>query len=161
MALIDELRSETQPVARSVHRLMPPSAWRILREVSAETGFSVADLLGDRLARKLARARWEAWRRMRNEIVIAGNPPSYPQIGAWVGRDHNSIQWGLRGGRKQSERSAPVPRQPVAKRLFKCGHPWSQENMQMDTGRLRCRACNRAKALKWYYADRTPEERIV
>ena len=69
---------------------IPPRVLAILSEVQRERGVK-GDMLGRDGPQPLRLARMEAWCRIRQEIVIGGRPPSYPQIGRWVGRDHTTV----------------------------------------------------------------------
>lgn len=65
---------------------------RIAAEVAMAHGLSVADLRGPSVVRYIARARQEAFWRLRNETTI-----SQPAIGKWFGdRDHTTVLWGVR-----------------------------------------------------------------
>jgi chromosomal replication initiation ATPase DnaA len=68
---------------------------RIITDVGAKHGFSVEQMVGPSTRHALARARWEAFDRLRREIRIQGNPPSLPLVGGWFGRDHTTVIHGL------------------------------------------------------------------
>lgn len=70
---------------------LPPRIQAIVEEVSAESGYSVPLLRSRSQVRKLARARWIAWRRMRE----LPNRPSFALIGYWFGKDHTTIIHGV------------------------------------------------------------------
>jgi chromosomal replication initiation ATPase DnaA len=70
---------------------LPPRIQAIVEDVSLETGVPVPVLMAPSRARKIARARWIAWRRMR----ALDNPPSFPLIGYWFGKDHTTIIHGV------------------------------------------------------------------
>lgn len=75
----------------------------IIAEVAQETGISVADILGPRRLAPVAAARRIAMQRVRDECKY-----SYPQIGKMFNRDHSTVIWACRGGRReQPYRSAP------------------------------------------------------
>jgi chromosomal replication initiator protein len=75
---------------------LPPRIAGIVREVAAEHHVRPRDVLGPRRFRKLVRARWDAMARIRALTRPDGKPPSYPQIGEWLGgRDHTTVMHGL------------------------------------------------------------------
>ena len=74
---------------------LPPPALAVLETVSQAEGVSVADILGRCRRPELVRARWRAWSALRTMPWGAGRP-SYPRIGAWLGRDHTTILHGVR-----------------------------------------------------------------
>ena len=67
----------------------------IIAEVARETGISVSDIMGRSRKYPIAKARHEAMKRVRAELGY-----SYPQIDRMFGRDHSSIIWACRGGRR-------------------------------------------------------------
>lgn len=74
----------------------PKSVDAIVERIAAKHGITRATL-EERKTRKLARlARFECWTVLRAELVINGKPPSYPQIGAWFGRDNATIHNGVK-----------------------------------------------------------------
>ena len=76
---------------------IPPRVRDIIREVAEEHGFAPEDLIGPLSRKALCWARYDAWARIRERIVIAGRPPSFHQIGLWFGgRDFTTIKNGLR-----------------------------------------------------------------
>lgn len=80
-----------------------PRVREIIRDVAEEHGFSPADLVGPLSRKLLCRARYDCWARIRAQIVIAGAPPSYNQIGRWFGgRDFTTIKNGLQRAAKVS-----------------------------------------------------------
>jgi chromosomal replication initiator protein len=77
--------------------IAPPVIVAIVQQVADEHGFTLAQLVGPSPRHDLARARFCAWYRIRNEVRFRNLPPSLPQIGKWFGgRDHTSILHGLR-----------------------------------------------------------------
>lgn len=76
----------------------PPAIVAIAEEVAAQHGFTVKQLVSPALRRDIARARFVAWHRIREEVRYAnGNQPSLPQIGKWFGnRDHTTVLNGLK-----------------------------------------------------------------
>jgi hypothetical protein len=76
----------------------PPAVVSITQEVADEHGFTLKQLTGPALRRDIARARFVAWHRIREEVRYAnGNQPSLPQIGKWFSnRDHTTIMHGLK-----------------------------------------------------------------
>lgn len=71
--------------------LLPSKLWDILRQVSAETGIRVEDILSRDRTPCVAWARNEAMRRARRDIVVCRQPASYPLIGLWFRRHHTTI----------------------------------------------------------------------
>ena len=76
--------------------IAPPVIVAIVKQVADEHGFTVDQLCGPSPRHDLARARFDAWHRIRTEVRFRGTQPSLPQIGKWFGRDHTSILHGLR-----------------------------------------------------------------
>lgn len=80
----------------------PKDRWKIIaEEVANKYGITVFALLGKRGKRAkqasiATRARHETMYRLRHEMKIAGAPPSYPQIGRWLNRDHATVIHGIR-----------------------------------------------------------------
>lgn len=75
---------------------IPPRVREIIQEVAEEHGFTPDDLVGHLSRKALCHARYDAWARIRERIVIAGAPPSYNQIGRWFGgRDFTTVRNGL------------------------------------------------------------------
>jgi chromosomal replication initiation ATPase DnaA len=75
---------------------IPPRVREIIQEVAEEHGFTPEDLVGHLSRKALCHARYDAWARIRERIVISGAPPSYHQIGRWFGgRDFSTIKNGL------------------------------------------------------------------
>lgn len=52
---------------------------------------TVEDVFVGTQPRTIARVRWAIWWRIRHEPGPQGKVPSYPQIGAWFGRNHTTI----------------------------------------------------------------------
>lgn len=75
---------------------LPPRIEAIIRQAADEHGVPYADVVGLDTHRAASRVRFEAMYRIRNEIRIAGQPPSLPQIGRWFSRDHTSVLNALR-----------------------------------------------------------------
>lgn len=71
-------------------------AHRIIAEVAAEHLLTSADLTGPSHKRMCVKPRHIAMTRIRNELGY-----SYPQIGKLFNRDHSSVIWAVRGGRKE------------------------------------------------------------
>lgn len=79
-------------------------AREIISRVGALHGYTLAEITGPRLEKKLVQARFDAIK-----AVADGRPDmSLPQIGRVFNRDHTSILHALnkRGGRQNRERSA-------------------------------------------------------
>lgn len=76
---------------------MPPSVERIIREVADHHKLGFVELMRmTNRTRRVAHVRFEAYYRIRNEMEIAGYPPSFSQIARWFGGvDHTSIMHGL------------------------------------------------------------------
>lgn len=68
----------------------------IVQEVAIKHDIDVKSILGPARNHYIARARFECFYRMRNEIIVAGEPISLPQIGRRFGRDHTTVLHGLR-----------------------------------------------------------------
>lgn len=74
----------------------PKSVDAIVDRIAAKHRIS-RRALTERRTRNTARlARFECWWTIRQEMRIDGKPPSYPQIGAWFGRDNSTIFNGVR-----------------------------------------------------------------
>ena len=69
---------------------MHPIMKRVAHEVAAENGIEVADMQGPARARMISIPRQEAYFRIREETGA-----SYPEIGAFFGRDHTTIIAGI------------------------------------------------------------------
>lgn len=102
-----ELRAEqeaTRAIRRAAHleamvrlRDAEPQWLVILREVARAHGIRADDIIGSGRIRKVVLARHEAAWRMRTEIVLRGEPMSFPEIGRRLGgRDHTSALHGFR-----------------------------------------------------------------
>lgn len=70
-------------------------AKRIIDEVAAQYKIRAAEMIGPRRHAYLIEPRHVAMRRIRKELGY-----SYPQIGRLFNRDHSTIIWACRGGRK-------------------------------------------------------------
>lgn len=68
----------------------------IIAEVAAEHQVTPADLIGHCRKPGYVKPRHIAMARIRNELGY-----SYPQIGKLFNRDHSSVIWAVRGGRKE------------------------------------------------------------
>lgn len=79
---------------------------RILLEVSQKHGIDEATLLGNSRFAHVVLARNEAMWRMRHEIIVAGKPMSFPQIGRRFGRDHSTIIHGVKCHQKAIDKSS-------------------------------------------------------
>ena len=75
---------------------MPPRAELIMRRVCSVHGVSLAEIVGPRVTKTVVVARRECAYRLRNEMTIAGDRPSLPQIGRWMNKDHSSIFYALK-----------------------------------------------------------------
>lgn len=82
----------------------PQQHWRqIVDEVACKHGITARILIGEAGRIRWSPARQEAMYRIRHEMRVAGNAPSYSQIGRWLGgRDHATIMYGVQ---KHDERS--------------------------------------------------------
>lgn len=76
-------------------RAVPPAVLAIIQRVALAHGVTASDILGESQRRKIAHARQEACAAIRNEISVAGKPPSYPRIGSWMGLDHSTVLYGI------------------------------------------------------------------
>ena len=74
---------------------MPPVARDILEAVARANGLTAADLVGRSTRRAVAAPRAEVILRMRNEVTVLGRPPSLPQIGRWMNRDHTTVLYAI------------------------------------------------------------------
>lgn len=92
--------AEPEPAAEpeTTIELLPGGArWReIVNEVAIARGMNASIILRGRRTELTCDARFECWYRMRTEIVIAGDPVSYPQIGKWFGKDHTTVLHGAK-----------------------------------------------------------------
>jgi chromosomal replication initiation ATPase DnaA len=82
--------------------------WRkIVMEVAEAHQVSVRDILGPTRFRHVVYARQEAMYRVRNEIVIRGEPMSYPEIGRkFGGRDHSTVLHSMRAHARRVKAAA-------------------------------------------------------
>lgn len=62
---------------------------RIVAAVAYEHAVEVGEIMGSCRQKPLARARFDAWHRLRREGL------SYPQIGRMFGRDHSTVVYGV------------------------------------------------------------------
>lgn len=75
---------------------MPDPVRRIVKGVAAEFGLSLDELCGKERAPYLVHARAVAYRLLRDRAYPNGDPrTSLPRIGAYFGRDHSTICYGL------------------------------------------------------------------
>lgn len=75
---------------------LPPRIAKIVLEVAEKHVLTPDQITGPDRRRAPSRARYEAYQRIRDEIVIANAPPSLPRIGTWFNnRDHTSVLYGL------------------------------------------------------------------
>ena len=70
---------------------MPPRAMDITRETASAYRVSMEDMFSRVRTRRIASAHAECWRRIREEMLIDGKPPSYPNIGDWFRKNHSSV----------------------------------------------------------------------
>lgn len=70
---------------------MPPRVQAIMKRVCEHYRISLADLLGKGATQREARPRFVVAHLLRTGHRIAGAPPSLPQIGRWMNRDHTSV----------------------------------------------------------------------
>ena len=95
------------PLDGSVIDPPPPIAFpanrakRIIDEVAAQYKIRAAEMVGPRRHAYLIEPRHVAMRRIRAELGY-----SYPQIGRIFNRDHSTIIWACRGGRKNQPSQA-------------------------------------------------------
>lgn len=75
---------------------MPGRVREIMEQVCARNGMRLPDLLGQSRMKTFAHARFEAAAQIHAQIKIGCAPPSLPQIGRWMNRDHTSILNALR-----------------------------------------------------------------
>lgn len=92
------------------HPLPPTRVLDIIREVCAETNVSVQEVFSRNKTQRVHAARRMAMWVCRNHMVIAGKPPSFPQIGTWFGRDHNTVMHAC-GWRRKARRKNGGPSQ--------------------------------------------------
>lgn len=75
---------------------------RIIREVSAKHGVSVADMMSESRKRPIVHARQEAFYRVKNERGYSLN-----QVASVFGSfDHSTLIWGIRAHAKRAEQSS-------------------------------------------------------
>ena len=99
--------AEPEPVPEPVIFLVrgnypvAPSGWKdIVREVCANHGFTLQQILGAQRQRRLCSARHEAFYRLSTETTM-----SLPEIGdAFGGRDHTTVLHGIRKHKARMER---------------------------------------------------------
>jgi len=92
----------------------PPVAARktarnIIAEVATEHKVRAAEMLGPRRWGYLIKPRHEAMKRIRDELGY-----SYPLIGRIFARDHATVIWACRGGRKNQPPKAKQQPQEMA-----------------------------------------------
>lgn len=90
----EQVRREAERRWRKINS--GPHWMRILHEVAEKHRIGVKSLLSASKARNVVTARNEAFYRMRHEIVIAGEPMSFPLIASKFGKDHTTVIWGVR-----------------------------------------------------------------
>jgi chromosomal replication initiation ATPase DnaA len=78
-----------------------PTMKQITAEVAEKHGFGLLTLIGPDVTRDVTNARHEAWSRIRSETS-----KSYPQIGAFFGRDHTTVCTRVRAWRGKNGVSA-------------------------------------------------------
>lgn len=90
-----------------------PFRWRrILAEVAKAHGLTTADLIGQRRARHVIRARQEAYHRLYRETKL-----SLPEIGRRMKRDHTSILHGVRAHHRRLKAARAATETAPAERL--------------------------------------------
>jgi chromosomal replication initiation ATPase DnaA len=99
---------EFEPLDGSLIDPAPPVAARktarnIIAEVATEHKVRAAEMLGPRRWGYLIKPRHEAMKRIRDELGY-----SYPLIGRIFGRDHVTVIWACRGGRKNQPSRAKL-----------------------------------------------------
>lgn len=88
--------SRCGPAANANGEGIPERVRQIIEEVAEEHGLTLQILIGPARQRIPSRARFAAFARIRERVVINGSPASYPLIGKWFGnRDHTSILHGV------------------------------------------------------------------
>lgn len=85
------------------------TAREIIAEVCSEHGVRVSEVLGPRRYGYLIKPRHAAMKRIRDELGY-----SYPLIGRIFARDHATIIWACRGGRKNQPSRAKQPQEMAA-----------------------------------------------
>ena len=91
---------------------LPPRVELIIRQASAYHNVSYKDVVGQTRTKGPSHVRFEAMYRIRDEILIGGQPPSLPQIGRWFsGRDHTTVLHGLRRFEELNPSKIPPSRQ--------------------------------------------------
>jgi chromosomal replication initiation ATPase DnaA len=71
---------------------LPQKVQHVVIDVCAEHSVSITRVLDGCQRRPYARARQEIiWRLRHMPWGAKGKPPSLPQIGRWLGRDHTSV----------------------------------------------------------------------
>jgi hypothetical protein len=76
---------------------MPPEAEEIIRQEAIVAGVTVAELMRVTKDNRLAPARREVFRRMRDQIRPT---PSYATIGEWTGRSDMTVWNAVRVARR-------------------------------------------------------------
>lgn len=72
---------------------LPQYVRQIVASVADHHGVTVAQIMGPRQHRLIARARQHAYAALRDRGA------SYPQIGMWLARDHSTVLYGDRAHR--------------------------------------------------------------
>lgn len=81
----------------------PPRIRVAIQQKSADLGFSAQEILSDDTSWLVSWARGDVMRHIRETVVMAdGRPPSYPQIGAWFGRNHTSVLHAINQSRERA-----------------------------------------------------------
>lgn len=70
----------------------------ILEDCADSTGLKVSQLLGRSRVKRIAHARQDCWRMIRDRLEW-----SYPKIGGKFGRDHSTVIEGVRKAKKRAE----------------------------------------------------------
>lgn len=83
---------------------IPPRVLALIQDVARDHEVAVKEMVGQSHRRIPSRARFEAYHRIRHEILFRSGPPSLVQIGAWFnGRDHSSVLYGLKVHAREAE----------------------------------------------------------
>lgn len=82
---------------------MPPRVVELVRDTSWSLGVSPKRIMSGEVSGDVSRARYEVMRRVREEVTLSdGRPPSYELIGAWFGRDHSTVVYGVKSARRRT-----------------------------------------------------------
>jgi len=87
---------------------MPDRYKAIVRAVAAAHGVRPRDVLAKAGPRSVQAVRLAVYASLRAAPLPCGRPPSYPQIGRWMGRDNSTVWSGVRAhlARVETERAA-------------------------------------------------------